>query len=56
MRFFRKALLIVLVNWIGCVGAAEVGVSDTSILIGMTAPLTGPSGAYGFDMKEVISS
>ncbi|MBL8413317.1 MAG: ABC transporter substrate-binding protein [Propionivibrio sp.] len=56
MRFFRKALLLVLVNWIGCLGAAEVGVTDTSILIGMTAPLSGPNGAYGMDMKEVISA
>ncbi len=56
MRFFRKALLLVLVSWIGCLGAAEVGVTDTSILIGMTAPLSGPNGAYGMDMKEVIGA
>jgi ABC-type branched-subunit amino acid transport system substrate-binding protein len=54
MRFFKKALLLSLVSWISCTGAAEVGVTDTSIAIGMTSPLSGPNGAYGTDMKEVI--
>lgn len=56
MRFLRKTLLLGFISWIGCVGAAEVGVTDTSISIGMTAPLSGPNGAYGTDMMEVISA
>ena len=56
MRFLQKALLLGLAAWVGCVGAADVGVTDTSISIGMTAPLSGPNGAYGMDMKEVIGS
>lgn len=56
MRFLRKALLLGLASWIGCTGAAEVGVTDTSISIGMTAPLSGTNGAYGTDMMEVISA
>lgn len=56
MKQLRRALLLGLMGWFSCVGAAEVGVTDTSILIGMTSPLSGPNGAYGTDMKEVISA
>jgi branched-chain amino acid transport system substrate-binding protein len=35
---------------------AEVGVTDNSVLIGMTAPFSGPNGAYGLDMKMVINA
>ena len=56
MRFLRKAMLVGLLGWIGTTGAAEVGVSDTSITIGMSAPLSGPNGAYGQDMKSVITA
>lgn len=56
MKQLRRALLLGLLGWFSCVGAAEVGVADTSILIGMTSPLSGPNGAYGTDMKEVISA
>ncbi|WP_313953865.1 ABC transporter substrate-binding protein [Accumulibacter sp.] len=53
---WAKVLLCGLLSWVGCVAAGEVGVSDTSILIGMTAPLSGPNGAYGLDMKTVIQA
>jgi hypothetical protein len=36
--------------------AGEVGVTDNSLLIGMTAPFSGPNGAYGLDMKMVINA
>ena len=32
--------------------AADPGVSDSTITLGMSAPFTGPNGAYGKDMKE----
>jgi len=51
-----KALLLCFLGWLGGVAAAEVGVTDNSILIGMTAPFSGPSGAYGLDMKMVINA
>jgi ABC-type branched-subunit amino acid transport system substrate-binding protein len=51
-----KALLLCFLGWLGCAAAAEVGVTDNSILIGMTAPFSGPSGAYGLDMKMVINA
>lgn len=56
MRILRKTLLLSLIGWFSHAGAAEVGITDTSISIGMTAPLSGPNGAYGTDMKEVIAA
>jgi branched-chain amino acid transport system substrate-binding protein len=35
---------------------AETGVTDTSITLGMSTPLTGPNGAYGQEMKTVIEA
>lgn len=37
-------------------GAAETGVTDSSISIGMTAPFSGPNGSYGVEMREVIEA
>jgi len=51
-----RALLLVALIWGGGVAASEVGVTDKSILIGMTAPFSGPSGPYGLDMKTVINA
>lgn len=35
---------------------AEPGVTDTTITLGMSAPLSGPNGAYGLDMRQTISA
>ena len=35
---------------------AEPGVTDTTITLGMSAPLSGPNGAYGLDMRQTIST
>ncbi len=51
-----KALLLGLFTWMGCVAAGEVGVGENSVLIGMSAPFSGPSGVYGLDMKTVINA
>ncbi|SBT10072.1 Extracellular ligand-binding receptor [Candidatus Propionivibrio aalborgensis] len=56
MKLLHRIVLLGLIGWFSCVGATEVGVTDTKILIGMTSPLSGPNGAYGTDMKEVISA
>ena len=56
MKLLHRVLLLGLMGWFSCVGAADVGVTDTKILIGMTSPLSGPNGAYGTDMKDVISA
>ena len=36
--------------------AAEPGITDTSITLGMSAPLSGPNGAYGQDMRQTIQT
>jgi len=35
---------------------AEPGVSDNSIVLGMSAPFSGPNGAYGEDMRRTIKA
>ena len=35
---------------------ADPGVTDTTITLGMSAPLSGPNGAYGLDMRQTIST
>ena len=55
MKLLQKILLLGLIGWLGT-AMAEVGITDTSISIGMTAPLSGPNGAYGTDMKEVVGA
>jgi ABC-type branched-subunit amino acid transport system substrate-binding protein len=35
---------------------AEPGVTDTTITLGMSAPLSGPNGAYGQDMQQTIKA
>ena len=53
---FAKVLLCALLSCFGGVLAGEAGVTANSILIGMTAPFSGPNGAYGLDMKRVIQA
>ena len=50
---------VLLMGWLVCASAAiaaETGVTDTTIKVGMSSPFSGPNGAYGLDMKEVISA
>ena len=35
---------------------AEPGITDTTITLGMSAPFSGPNGAYGEDMRQTIQS
>lgn len=35
---------------------AEPGVTETTITLGMSAPLSGPNGAYGLDMRQTITT
>jgi ABC-type branched-subunit amino acid transport system substrate-binding protein len=36
--------------------AAEPGVSENTITLGMSAPLSGPNGAYGMEMQQTIQA
>jgi ABC-type branched-subunit amino acid transport system substrate-binding protein len=35
---------------------ADPGVTDTTITLGMSAPFSGPNGAYGLDMRQTIGA
>ena len=56
MKWLRVVLLVALFAKLPCNAAAEVGVSDHTITIGMSSPFSGPNGAYGLAMKEVIGA
>lgn len=43
---------VLLVALLANTARAEPGVNDNQILLGMSAPFTGPNGAYGLEMKE----
>ena len=45
------AILFSALGW-----AAEPGVTETSITLGMSAPLSGPNAAYGLDMRQTIQA
>ena len=53
-RLTRAALICVL-SLRAMVAFAETGVTDTTITLGMSAPLSGVNGAYGIEMKEAIA-
>ncbi|KXB30232.1 ABC transporter permease [Dechloromonas denitrificans] len=36
--------------------ASDPGITETSITLGMSAPLSGPNGAYGMDMRQTIQT
>jgi len=38
------------------VARGESGVTDTSIMLGMSSPFTGPNGVYGLAMRESITA
>ncbi len=55
MKVFKQiaaacAMALSTVSW------ADPGLTDTSITIGMSAPFSGPNGAYGEDMRQTIQS
>ena len=56
MKLIRQAIAIGILA-LGAVSAqAEVGVTDTTITLGMSSPFTGPNGIYGMEMRETIAA
>ena len=53
---FLKQLLAVTAIACSALAAAEPGVTDSTITLGMSSPFTGPNGAYGVDMRQVIQT
>ena len=53
---FLKQLLAVAAIAMSALAGAEPGVTDNTITLGMSSPFSGPNGAYGIDMRQVIDS
>ncbi|HQU80587.1 MAG TPA: ABC transporter substrate-binding protein [Azonexus sp.] len=53
---FLKQLLAVAAIAVSALAAAEPGITDNSITLGMTSPFTGTNGVYGTDMRQVIQT
>lgn len=53
---FRRCLAAAAFLAAGSATAAADGVTDTTIRLGMSSPLSGPTGAYGRQMKEGIEA
>ena len=56
MKTIRLAALAGLLALAATHASAEVGVTDTTITLGMSAPFTGPNGVYGMQMREAITA
>jgi branched-chain amino acid transport system substrate-binding protein len=56
MRALRAVLPAVGALVVALAQAADQGVTDTAITLGMSAPFHGPNGAIGLEMKEAISA
>ena len=54
MKSLHKVLLAGLLALGLNLAHAEVGVTDSSITLGMSAPFTGPNGLYGMQMREAM--
>ena len=53
---FLKQLLAVAAIAVSAQAAAEPGITDNSITLGMTSPFSGTNGVYGTDMRQVIQT
>ena len=56
MQFLKHLAMTGAIAFSALSCAAEPGVSDNAITIGMSAPLSGPNGAYGLDMRQTIQN
>ena len=54
MKSLHKVLLAALLAFSLAPAHGEVGVTDSSITLGMSAPFTGPNGLYGMQMREAM--
>jgi branched-chain amino acid transport system substrate-binding protein len=55
MQFLKQFIAVAAIAFSTTV-AAEPGVTDSKITLGMSAPFSGPNGAYGNDMRTVIQT
>ncbi|MBS1159680.1 MAG: transporter permease [Proteobacteria bacterium] len=56
MQVLKRLVVLGAIACSALTWAGEPGITDTSITLGMSAPLTGPNGAYGLDMRQTIQN
>ena len=56
MQGIKRLITITALGMMAINCHAETGVTDTAITIGMSAPFSGPNGAYGIDMRQTIQA
>ena len=56
MQLTKRLFLAFTLATLSVLSLADPGVTDSSILLGMSAPLSGPNGAYGQDMRQTIET
>ena len=56
MQGIKRLITITALGMMAINCHAETGVTDTAINIGMSAPFSGPNGAYGIDMRQTIQA
>lgn len=56
MSILKRLAAIAVIVMSNLAWAADPGVSDTSITLGMSSPFSGPNGAYGIEMRQAIQS
>lgn len=56
MRILKRLITVGAMAFSAISWASDPGVTDSTITIGMSAPLSGPNGAYGQDMRQTIQT
>ncbi|MGE5469444.1 MAG: ABC transporter substrate-binding protein [Bacteroidota bacterium] len=56
MQVLKRLVVLGALACSAAICMAEPGVTDSSISLGMSAPLSGPNGAYGLDMRQTIQA
>lgn len=56
MQLIQRIFVTVALSMWASLSQADPGVTDSTITLGMSAPLSGPNGAYGVDMRQTIEA
>ncbi|NMM18626.1 MAG: ABC transporter substrate-binding protein [Rhodoferax sp.] len=56
MQLTQRIFVTATLSMLASLSLAEPGVTDATITLGMSAPLSGPNGAYGVDMRKTVEA
>lgn len=56
MRLLKRLITVGTIAFSALGWAADPGITDSTITLGMSAPFSGPTGAYGIDMRQTIQT